>query len=90
MYNATHIPMLVIVGPDGGVIRQDGVEQVANDPDGVKYPWFPSSQRKAECEAALADTRAADAEGRCPCLPACLLGALEDAAVAGAFGSYIQ
>lgn len=35
------IPSLVILGPDGKTITQDGTEAVMKDPTGEKYPWIP-------------------------------------------------
>merc|ERR550532_421032 len=35
------IPSLVILGPDGKTITQDGTKAVMKDPTGEKYPWIP-------------------------------------------------
>lgn len=52
-YGIRGIPSLVIVGPDGRVITEDGRERVSRDPYGSDFPWYPSAHRKQQCEQAL-------------------------------------
>jgi len=41
MYDVDGIPSLIVIGEDGKVITTRGREAVAEDPDGLQFPWTP-------------------------------------------------
>lgn len=40
-FSVSGIPSLVIVGPDGAIINKDGRAEIAEDLEGVHFPWYP-------------------------------------------------
>ena len=52
-FSVRGIPTLIIVGPDGRVITEDGRSRVDADPFGRDFPWYPSHHRREQCERAL-------------------------------------
>ena len=41
-YEVEGYPTVVVVGPDGKVVNQDGCKAVMKDPEGADFPWRPA------------------------------------------------
>jgi len=40
-FDVRGIPTLVVLGPDGKMITDEGTSAVGNDPTGAEFPWYP-------------------------------------------------
>jgi hypothetical protein len=40
-YGIQGIPQLVVIGTDGKIVVDDGVDNVRADPEGLQFPWKP-------------------------------------------------
>jgi len=52
-FNVQGIPSLVILGPDGKLITEDGRTAVSSDPTGEQFPWRPKSLNEVMAGATL-------------------------------------